>query len=166
MEAPKKRRKPVLLIAVASLSAATILYLEFFADPIIDPPEFLSDGDVQVQYLTARSPFSRRVVFRLAAVDRTWRPSLYEFRGRDVVLNTAGAAEIVRTNCLVVSDDTVHVGSQVAFDLLWDHRGYVDHLRKTSMAGRLQGFLNQVAEEGGDLHLSRVSYPRTYGKGD
>ena len=165
MPRTKKGRRPVLLITVASLAAVAIIYLEFFAPPIIDPPEFFSDGDLQIQYLKARSPFSRRVVFRLATVDRHTHPSRYEFRGRDVVLDSPGAAEIVGTSCVLVSDDNVQVGLPEAFELLWDQRGYVHHLRETSMRGGLQPFLNHVAEETGDLYLARVTWPRHSGRG-
>jgi hypothetical protein len=144
----KKRRKPVLLISVASVAAVFILYLEFFADPIIDPPEFFSDGELQVQYLKARSPFSRRVISRLVTVDRPW--SLwFGFQGGDVRGLPAG-------------DGEGQVGSPETLDLLWDQRGYVNHLRETSMRDGLNPFLNQVAEETGDLHLARMTWTRFY----
>ncbi|HEU4338506.1 MAG TPA: hypothetical protein VFS19_00435 [Planctomycetota bacterium] len=152
----KKRRKPVLLITVASLAAATISYLEFFADPIIDPPEFFSDGHVQIQYLVARSPFSRRVVSRAVTVDRLWRPSRYEFRGRDVLVDRAPATEAVAPDCVLLADDDVHVGPPETRRLLLDQQGYVRFLRERSMGEGLAPFLRQVAEVTGDLHLLRL----------
>jgi len=161
MPQTKKKRRPILLVSVASLAAVTVGYLEFYAPPIIDPPEFFSDGEVQIQYLVARSPFSRRVVSRLVTVDRLWRrPSRYEFRGRDVLVDSAN---VQPADCVILADDDLHVGSPETFELLWNQRGYVTHLREANRVDdALKPFLNQVAEETGDLHLARLSWVRIY----
>ena len=174
MQAKPKKRKPVLLIVVASLAAGFVLYLEFFAPPIIDPPEFFSDGEVQVQFLVARSPFSRRVVSRLVTVDRLWRPTQYEYRGRDVRVFTphdAAPALVGGTDCVLLADGDVHAGLPETFELLWNQRGYIRHLREMSVREgnrareALRPFLSHVAEELGDLWLSRLCWRGPVGGG-
>lgn len=133
------------------MAAAFVLYLEFFAPPIIEPPEFVCRDGFQVQFLVARSPFSRRVVFRLATVDSLYSPSRYEFRGRDVLVEPTQTVEL--SDCVLISDAQVTVGLTETFEELWHHRGRLHEV------GYLDTWLHEVAETTRDLRLAQLTWP-------